>query len=68
VKSRVYWVNEDGEWRLYVSNRRYVATVWPNGTWHTWDRDKCGAENSVESTVKQAKVEAAASAIAQGFI
>ncbi len=58
-------------WNLVVGRGkkpRIVATAWDNGTWHTWDRNGHGGENSVEKTVKQAKVEAAASAIAQGFI
>lgn len=64
----VEWVRWPGEWRLYVKKKRHVATVWDNGVWHTWDREGSGGENSVEPTVAQAKVEAAASAIAQGFI
>ena len=51
-----------------MKKKRHVATVWDNGVWHTWDREGSGGENSVEPTVAQAKVEAAASAIAQGFI
>lgn len=25
---------------------RSVATVWPNGEWHTWDNHGCGGWNS----------------------
>lgn len=58
-------------WDLMVGRkgrRRSAATVWDNGTWHTWDKDGVGGENDVEKTVALAKIEAAASAIAQGFI
>lgn len=68
MKPLVEWVRWPGEWRLYVKKKRCVATVWDNGVWHTWDRDDVGGENSQEPTVARAKVEAAASAIAQGFI
>jgi hypothetical protein len=55
------------QWNLLVQGRS-AATVWDNGTWHTWDRQHTGGENSQETTVERAKIEAAASAIAQGFI
>lgn len=58
----------EGGWELTVRGRRVVATVWDNGVWHTWDRDGIGGENSKEETVERAKIEAAASAINQGFI
>lgn len=45
-----------------------VATVYSNGVWCTWDKNGVGGENSREQTVGRAKIEAAASAIAQGFI
>ena len=64
----VYWKRVGDEWRLQVGMVRHVATVWDNGTWHTWDRRGTGGENDVEATVARAKIEAAASAIAQGFI
>ena len=56
----------DGESRLVFAGRT-IATVWANGHWHTWDRDGAGGENSVEQTVTRAKIEAAGSAILQGF-
>lgn len=66
------WVTSDGVHKLEVAipgrKVRHVATVWPNGTWHTWDKWGVGGENSAEDTVAEAKVQAAASAIAQGFI
>lgn len=64
------WCLVGSEWRLMVGNKRKrcVATVWDNGTWSTWDREGTGGENWKEDTVAKAKVEAAASAITQGFI
>jgi hypothetical protein len=78
----VYWAKEEVptghvshfNWHLMVRDSlrskkwRRAATVWANGVWHTWDRKGSGGENWREDTVKQAKIEAAASAIAQGFI
>jgi hypothetical protein len=48
--------------------KRVVATVWTNGTWHTWDENGVGGENSNEKTVEEAKRQAGGSAILQGFI
>jgi len=64
-------------WQLMVGHnepRRSAATVWLTGVWHTWDENGVGGENSAEWTragkpdVNRAKIEAAAAAIAQGFI
>ena len=74
---RVHWKEETGtipnvsNWMLMVRDGRktyMAAKVWSNGTWHTFDRNGVGGENWSEPTVKQARVEAAALAIAQGFI
>lgn len=62
------WHREGSEWNLRVRGKRTVATVFDNGTWHTWDKRGNGGENASESTVTRAKIEAAAAAIAQGFI
>lgn len=32
-------------------NGRCCATVWRNGTWHTWDKRGHGGENSTEQYV-----------------
>lgn len=72
------------EWNLIVGKlmgrkkQRCVATVWRNvgthATWHTWSQTGEGGENDVEheltsdESCKRAKIEAAASAIEQGFI
>lgn len=47
-----------------------VANAWSNGIWHTFDENGNGGENDVEPHCnwKRAKIEAAASAIEQGFI
>lgn len=65
------WKKQPGHWDLLVNRNgscSVVATVYPNGTWHTWDRDGVGGENDVEDSVRRAKTEAAAAAIDQGFI
>lgn len=64
----VSWCKEGSEWNLRVRGKRSVATVFENGSWFTWDRDGVGGENSQEETVYKAKLQAAASAIDQGFI
>lgn len=48
--------------------QRLVATVYENGTWHTWDERGVGGENSREKTVEEAKVQALCSAVMQGFV
>lgn len=59
-------------WDLMVhrqsGERTSAARVWPNGVWHTFDQDGVGGENDVESDVRRAKIEAAASAVEQGFV
>ncbi len=47
---------------------RSCATVWNNGTWHTWNKLGIGGENSKETSVSLAMKEAKLSAISQGFI
>ena len=63
----VKWHETPDAWQLRVGDR-CVATAYKSGYWHTWDRDGVGGENSRETDVKTAKIEAAASAIEQGFI
>lgn len=56
-------------WELVrESDKTSAATVWTNGTWHTWDENGTGGENASEPTVEQAKRAAALSAHRQGFI
>ncbi|MCK5611588.1 hypothetical protein KAR91_57485 [Candidatus Pacearchaeota archaeon] len=47
---------------------RCRAIVYPNGTWHTWDKDGVGGENDTEKTVSEAMRQAYASCVIQGFI
>lgn len=78
AKARVYWrecrdrstgIVERLELRSrFGKYSRCVATVWANGAWFTWDQHGMGGEIGAEDSMKQAKVEAAASAIEQGFI
>jgi hypothetical protein len=61
----------DAEWHLeYCPKKRWrrVATVWPNGTWHTWDKNGTGGWNDIAPTVGQARLAAAGAALLQGFI
>ena len=58
--------NGSREFNLTVHGR-VVATVCPNGTWHTWDHDGCGGENDVSNSLGQALYEAAGAAFLQGF-
>jgi len=44
-----------------------AATVWTNGTWHTWNLDGIGGENSTEATVDQAMHQALAAVFRQEF-
>ncbi len=67
----VKWVeNGSGAWELKVKGKKEytAAVVYPSGVWHTFNKRGVGGENWKEETVRQAKVEAAASAIQQGFI
>lgn len=69
----VRWVESDDEghpcWDLMVGRRkRCAARVWKNGTWHTFNRYGHGGENDAEDTVREAKRQAADSAIMQGFV
>jgi hypothetical protein len=43
------------------------ASVWENGTWHTWDTRGVGGENGRESSVEDAICEAEAAVIRQGW-
>ncbi len=67
--SLVWWETAGDDWELRVRGRGLsAATVYETGTWHTWDRDGNGGENSSEKTIALAKKEATYSALRQGFI
>ncbi len=47
---------------------RARATVWPNGTWHTWGKDGAGGENDKEVDISDAKREAFHALERQGWV
>jgi len=61
---------DDGgfKWELLRADGTSAATVWENGTWHTWDQGGTGGENSAQDTVSNAQMEAMLSVINQGFL
>lgn len=75
VTLRYYkWCRETGKgtsaddvdrWELLVGGRT-AATVWDNGTWHTWDRSGTGMENDTARDAQSAKWIAYCSALGQG--
>lgn len=68
MRTSMTWTAQpDGSEKLMVTKTRHAATVWPNGTWHTWDDDGVGGENGCALTVTQAKQEAEESVVWQGF-
>ena len=58
---------EDGVRNLKTPRGVTAATVWPNGTWSTWDENGDGGENSSEGTVGEAKWQAWYTLITQGW-
>ena len=54
-------------WRLLDGRGRNRCTVWPNGTWHTWDETGVGGENASEVNEDVAKAQALASVVRQGW-
>jgi hypothetical protein len=59
---------EGGEQRLYADGGSgpHAATVWSNGTWHTWHRDGVGGEYDRESSIEAAKAQALAAVLRAG--
>lgn len=55
------------EWRLMSPSGAVAATVWDNGTWHSWDRNGVGGENDVEENVAEAKRQAFAAVAIAGY-
>ena len=72
------WSVKYQQWDLrFTRFGRSIATVWPNGIWHTWDENGTGGENSeccqakymdFENRHFAAKTEAWESCERQGFI
>lgn len=52
-------------WALIAPSGKRAATVWDNGTWHTWDEDGVGMENATSEDARAAKLEAYRSVLAQ---
>ena len=66
---RWYWIDACQEWQLRLTPfGRNRATVFPNGVWHTWDKNGIGGENSRRDTAKNAKREAYYSLMQQEWI
>lgn len=59
-------IGEPPEWSLISPSGVLAATVWGNGTWHSWDRQGVGGENSQEDTVAEAKRQAFAAVALAG--
>lgn len=55
------------EFQLLSPAGKSAASVWKNGTWHTWDRHGVGGENSTCRFLYRALDEAFRATIVQGF-
>lgn len=68
------WIsrNDAGEgspgWKLYDEMGRARATVWANGTWHTWNEDGVGGENGTTGDAWYAQHEAVKALVRQGWL
>ena len=51
----------DATWSLWSPAGLLAATVYQNGTWHTWDEDGVGGQNDSENLIGEAKRQAWAS-------
>jgi hypothetical protein len=64
-----YWNDLQQGWQLRVTRfGRPRATVWPNGTWFTWDELGTGGENSVDDEIWLARLKAFESLQRQNWI
>jgi hypothetical protein len=62
------WMKEhDGTYKLVDHAARNRCTVWPNGTWHTWNERGVGGENDTAPNIQVAKHESMAAVIRQGW-
>ena len=65
------WWYLPADWELAQRSPRgtggATASVWLNGTWHTFSRNGIGGENGREDTVEAAKRAAEAALIRQGW-
>lgn len=67
ISSAPYWTERPGGWALRMPCGHDGASVWMNGVWHTWDRNGVGGENAEAPTTAQAKNEALAAVLRQGW-
>jgi len=70
---RWHWHDCSQCWELsYTFAGRSRATVWPNGTWHTWKKCGTGGENGVRGYEGQEiwsiKIQAFEACIRQGLV
>lgn len=61
------WTHDAEAFTLRRHNGQAAATVWINGTWHTWNTNGTGGENWTEPTVDAAMVAAMAAVKRQGW-
>jgi hypothetical protein len=60
------WWAKPADWELFERGKGR-ASVWLNGTWHTWDKDGVGGENAREESVEAAKAAAEDAIVRQGW-
>jgi hypothetical protein len=64
-------VSSGGKWELVDGRGRDRATIWQNSedryTWHTWDTDGVGGENSEATSLNDAKRDCVAAIVCQGW-
>lgn len=66
IWSKVEYADGTG-WKLLDGQGRNRASVWPNGTWHSFDTDGIGGHNDVCANVKDAMDQALAAVVKQGW-
>jgi hypothetical protein len=64
-ETRKGWSWISAHWKYHAEAGS--ANVWPNGTWHTFDTDGVGGENSSETTIPMAMEEAEKAIARQGW-
>lgn len=66
--ARAVWMPSCNQELHLMAGKRHLATVWHNGTWHTWDRQGIGGENSQEKTIEEAQTQAELALVRQGWM
>jgi len=67
IDGLLHWAYEPASFKLVRSQGPCAATVYTNGTWHTWDLLGIGGENAEEPTVDQAMTATLAAVLRQSF-